>query len=74
MQIKIPLSLKGGLSMPEEKKTLPEESVLSDEQLSERARKNREILKKTARVERIILLSLTAAFMVALILMAIRML
>ena len=33
MQIKIPLSLKGGLSMPEEKKTLPEESVLSDEQL-----------------------------------------
>lgn len=60
--------------MPEEKKTLPEESVLSDEQLSERARKNREILKKTARVERIILLSLTAAFMVALILMAIRML
>ncbi|MBO7681478.1 MAG: hypothetical protein ILO43_05555 [Clostridia bacterium] len=59
--------------MPEEKKTLPEESVLSDEQLSERAQKNREILKKTARVERFILLAVTAAFMIALIVMAIQM-
>lgn len=60
--------------MPEEKNTLPEESVLSDEQLSERAQKNREILKKTARIERFILLAVTAAFMVALIIMAIQLL
>lgn len=60
--------------MPEEKNNLPEESVLSDEQLSERAQKNREILKKTARIERFILLAVTAAFMVALIIMAIQLL
>lgn len=60
--------------MPEEKKTLPEDSVLSDEYLSENAKKNREILKKTARIERIILLAVTAAFVVALIIMAMRLL
>lgn len=60
--------------MPEEKKTLPEESVLSDEALSENAQKNRDILKKTARIERFILLAVTAAFVVALIVMAIQLL
>ena len=45
--------------MSEEKRTLPEEelpetSVLSDEQLSENARRNREILRKTATIERAI--------------------
>ena len=50
--------------MSEEKRTLPEEelpetSVLSDEQLSENARRNREILRKTATIERAILIALT---------------
>lgn len=51
---------------------LPEASVLSDEQLSENARKNREILKKTATIERAILLAITFAFVVALIVMGIK--
>ncbi|MBQ1595650.1 MAG: hypothetical protein II572_05330 [Clostridia bacterium] len=63
--------------MSEEKRPLPEEelpetSVLSDEQLSEKAKRNREILRKTAIIERAVLLALTAAFMVAIIVMAIR--
>ena len=65
--------------MSEEKRTLPEEelpetSVLSDEQLSENARRNREILRKTATIERAILLALTAAFMIAIIVMAVHLL
>ncbi|MDO4406722.1 MAG: hypothetical protein Q4C07_06020 [Eubacteriales bacterium] len=58
--------------LPEEK--LPETSVLSDEQLSEKARRNREILRKTATIERAILLALTAAFMIAIIVMAVHLL
>ena len=55
--------------MSEEKRTLPEEelpetSVLSDEQLSENARRNREILRKTATIERAILIALTIAFLI----------
>lgn len=50
-----------------------ETSALSDEQLSENARKNREILKRTATIERAILLAITFAFVVALIIMSIRM-
>ncbi|MBQ1370394.1 MAG: hypothetical protein IIV27_04475 [Clostridia bacterium] len=65
--------------MSEEKRPLPEEelpetSVLSDEQLSEKARRNREILRKTATIERAILLALTAAFMIAIIVMAVHLL
>lgn len=65
--------------MSEEKRPLPEEelpetSALSDEQLSENARRNREILKKTATIERAILLALTFAFVVAIIVMGIRLL
>lgn len=51
---------------------LPEASALSDEQLSENARKNREILKRTATIERAILLAITFAFVIALIVMGIR--
>ena len=58
--------------LPEEE--LPETSVLSDEQLSEKARRNREILRKTATIERAILLALTAAFMIAIIVMAVHLL
>ena len=57
---------------PLPKEELPETSVLSDEQLSEKAKRNREILRKTAIIERAVLLALTAAFMVAIIVMAIR--
>ena len=57
---------------PLPKEELPETSVLSDEQLSEKAKRNREILRKTALIERAVLLALTAAFMVAIIVMAIR--
>ena len=65
--------------MSEEKRPLPEEelpetSVLSDEQLSEKARRNREILRKTATIERAILLALTAAFMIAILVMAVHLL
>ena len=65
--------------MSEEKRPLPEEelpetSVLSDDQLSEKARRNREILRKTATIERAILLALTAAFMIAIIVMAVHLL
>ena len=70
---------RGDRSMSEEKRPLPEEelpetSVLSDEQLSEKARRNREILRKTATIERAILLALTAAFMIAIIVMAVHLL
>lgn len=65
--------------MSEEKRPLPEEelpetSALSDEQLSENARRNREILKKTATIERAILIALTLAFLIALIVMSIHLL
>ena len=65
--------------MSEEKRPLPEEelpetSVLSDEQLSEKAKRNREILRKTALIERAVLLALTAAFMIAIIVMAVHLL
>ena len=60
--------------MPEKNQTVPEETLLSDEQLSETAKKNRETLKKVARIERFILFAVTAAFAVALIVMAVRML
>ena len=65
--------------MSEEKRTLPEEelpetSVLSDEQLSENARRNREILRKTATIERAILIALTIAFLIAIAVMAIKLL
>lgn len=48
---------------------LPETSVLSDEQLSENAKRNREILKRTAAIERALLLAITFAFVVALVIM-----
>ena len=65
--------------MSEEKRTLPEEelpetSVLSDEQLSENARRNREILRKTATIERAILIALTIAFFIAIAVMGIKLL
>ncbi|MBQ8925840.1 MAG: hypothetical protein IJ051_06240 [Clostridia bacterium] len=65
--------------MSEEKRPLPEEelpetSVLTDEQLSENARRNREILKKTATIERAILIALTIAFLIAIIVMGIKLL
>lgn len=65
--------------MSEEKRTLPEEelpetSVLSDEQLSENARRNREILRKTATIERAILIALTIAFLIAIVVMGIKLL
>lgn len=65
--------------MSEEKRTLPEEklpetSVLSDEQLSENARRNREILRKTATIERAILIALTIAFLIAIAVMGIKLL
>ena len=74
-----PENTRGDLLMSEEKRPLPEEelpetSVLSDEQLSEKARRNREILRKTATIERAILLALTAAFMIAIIVMAVHLL
>ena len=59
---------------PLHEEELPETSVLSDEQLSEKARRNREILRKTATIERAILLALTAAFMIAIIVMAVHLL
>ena len=60
--------------MSEEKRTLPEEelpetSVLSDEQLSENARRNR-----TATIERAILIALTIAFLIAIAVMGIKLL
>ena len=65
--------------MSEEKRTLPEEelpetSVLSDEQLSENARRNREILRKTATIERAILIALTIAFLIAIAVRGIKLL
>ena len=65
--------------MSEEKRTLPEEelpetSVLSDEQLSENARRNRELLRKTATIERAILIALTIAFLIAIAVMGIKLL
>ena len=65
--------------MSEDKRTLPEEelpetSVLSDEQLSENARRNREILRKTATIERAILIALTIAFLIAIAVMGIKLL
>ena len=65
--------------MSEEKRTLPEEelpetSVLSDEQLSGNARRNREILRKTATIERAILIALTIAFLIAIAVMGIKLL
>ena len=65
--------------MSEEKRTLPEEelpetSVLSDEQLSENARRNREIMRKTATIERAILIALTIAFLIAIAVMGIKLL
>ncbi len=65
--------------MSEEKRTLPEEelpetSVLSDEQLSENARRNRKILRKTATIERAILIALTIAFLIAIAVMGIKLL
>ena len=65
--------------MSEEKRTLPEEelpetSVLSDEQLSENARRNREILRKTATIDRAILIALTIAFLIAIAVMGIKLL
>ena len=65
--------------MSEEKRTLPEEelpetSVLSDEQLAENARRNREILRKTATIERAILIALTIAFLIAIAVMGIKLL
>ena len=65
--------------MSEEKRTLPEEelpetSVLSDEQLSENARRNRVILRKTATIERAILIALTIAFLIAIAVMGIKLL
>jgi hypothetical protein len=65
--------------MSEEKRPLveeelPETSVLSDEQLSENARRNREILRKTATIERAILIALTIAFLIAIAVMAIKLL
>ena len=65
--------------MSEEKRTLPEEelpetSVLSDEQLSENARRNREILRKTATIERAILIALSIAFLIAIAVMGIKLL
>ena len=65
--------------MSEEKRTLPEEelpetSVLSDEQLSENARRNREILRKTTTIERAILIALTIAFLIAIAVMGIKLL
>lgn len=65
--------------MSEEKRTLPEEelpetSVLSDEQLSENARRNREILRKTATIERAILIALTIAFLIAIAVTGIKLL
>jgi hypothetical protein len=65
--------------MSEEKRPLveeelPETSVLSDEQLSENARRNREILRKTATIERAILITLTIAFLIAIAVMAIKLL
>lgn len=65
--------------MSEEKRTLPEEelpetAVLSDEQLSENARRNREILRKTATIERAILIALTIAFLIAIAVMGIKLL
>lgn len=65
--------------MSEEKRTLPEEelpetSVLSDEQLSENARRKREILRKTATIERAILIALTIAFLIAIAVMGIKLL
>ena len=51
------------------KEELPETSVLSDEQLSENAKRNREILKRTAAIERALLLAITFAFVVALVIM-----
>lgn len=65
--------------MSEEKRPLteeelPETSVLSDEQLSENARRNREILRKTATIERAILIALTIAFLIAIAVMGIKLL
>lgn len=59
---------------PLQEEELPETSVLTEEQLSENARRNREILKKTATIERAILIALTLAFLVALIVMSVRLL
>ena len=58
--------------MSEEKRPLPEEELPETSVLSEKAKRNREILRKTAIIERAVLLALTAAFMVAIIVMAIR--
>lgn len=65
--------------MSEEKRPLteeelPETSALSDEQLSENARRNREILRKTATIERAILIALTIAFLIAIAVMGIKLL
>lgn len=65
--------------MSEEKRPLteeelPETSVLSDEHLSENARRNREILRKTATIERAILIALTIAFLIAIAVMGIKLL
>lgn len=50
-----------------------EESLLSDEKLSENAERNRQILRRTALIERGILIAVTIGILVALIIMGFRM-
>lgn len=50
-----------------------EESLLSDEKLSANAERNRQILRRTALIERGILIAVTIGILVALIIMGFRM-
>ncbi len=50
-----------------DQKPLEENELELEEQISENAKRNQEILKKTARIERIVLIVLTIAMLVAIL-------
>ena len=50
-----------------DQKPLEENELELEEQISENAKRNQEILKKTARIERIVLIVLTVAMLVAIL-------